>query len=148
MDPAVVDLYQRIARTDGPDRTALMDELTARVLAAIQRETSGRVDPAIAALIARQPTGDAPDGRAAWDREVGALIGAVERRPDGLAPTADATGPVPFTGSIRLADGRLEIGWLTLGRASTGLPLLAAWLTDRGCGELTIRLTDADAVGA
>lgn len=147
-DPEILDLFQRIAAADEDQRQALMDELSKRILVRIERETNGRVDPEIAALLARQPMTTDPDEAAELERAIGTRIGQVELRPNGQGPTADALGPVAYTGSVRVAHGRLEIGWLALARVSTGLPSLAAWLTERGCTDAVVRLTDVDAVRA
>jgi hypothetical protein len=45
-----------------------------------------------------------------------------------------------------LNDGRLEVGWLGFGRVAFGLPLLAGWLTERGCDDLRVGFADFDDV--
>ena len=140
-------LFRRLATAGDSERQQLTDEITRRTATAIQEAAAGRVDPEIVALMARQPTGSDEDAIEAWDREVGARIGQVELRPGGSYPTADAIGPVAYSGTVRVAGGRLEIGYLSLDRVSTGLPLVLAWLTERGCADPTIQLTDVDAVG-
>jgi hypothetical protein len=43
-------------------------------------------------------------------------------------------------------DGGLEIGWLMFGRLAAGLPLLAGYLSERGCSELRVGLVDFEEV--
>ena len=75
---------------------------------------------------------------------LGGAIGTVDLRPDVFFPTADAFGPTVNFGVARFRDGRLDLGSVELGRASTGLPLLVAWLADRGCAGIRVGFSDAE----
>jgi hypothetical protein len=62
-------------------------------------------------------------------------------------PISVLDGPAggPLAGMNR-RDGGLEIGWLMFGRLAAGLPLLAGYLTERGCSELRVGLVDFEEV--
>jgi hypothetical protein len=143
-DPGTLDLIQRIATAGPAERAALMEALNLKIGEAVRAAAQGRVSAEIVDLLAAPPDGTKPDEYDAWERRISERIGAVELRPDAFYPTADASGPTAVVGAVRVRGGRLEIGGLALGRVSTGLPLLLAWLTEQGCGDARIGLTDSE----
>ena len=144
-DPAITALMTRIATASEAERAALLTTLGERIAAGVHQAAAGRVSPEILELMDRQPRG--ADDLAAldsWQREVGERIGTVALRPGGGAPTADAAGTLALFGTARVHDGRLEVGSLALGRVTTGLPLVLAWLDEAGCRDQRLGFTDGN----
>jgi hypothetical protein len=87
----------------------------------------------------------------AWTAALATLVARSIRRssgPYGDAPAPDDHARLTTSGTLRLRDGRLEMGWLTFGRLAAGLPSLAGYLTANGCQDIRIALVDFDAVRA
>lgn len=144
-EPATLAIMTRIATASDAERPALLAALGERIQAGVKAAAAGRVSPEILDLMARQPRGgDDVDALVSWQREVGERIGTVELRPGTGAPTADAFGSVAIFGTVRVRAGRLEVGSLALGRVTTGLPLVLAWLAENGCVDQRIGLADGD----
>jgi hypothetical protein len=144
-EPASLAIMTRIASASDAERPALLAALGQRIDAGVKAAAAGRVSQEVLELMARQPRGgDDVDALVAWQREVGERIGTVELRPGTGSPTADAFGPVAIFGTARVREGRFEVGSLALGRVTTGLPLVLAWLTDHGCLDQRIGLADGD----
>jgi hypothetical protein len=70
----------------------------------------------------------------------------METNPHGDQPAPDDYARLLTTGTLRIQDGRLEMGWLTFGRLAAGLPSLVGHLTGSGCADIRIGLVDFDAV--
>jgi len=144
-DPAITALMTRIVTASEAERAALLATLGERIAAGVHQAAAGHVSPDILELMDRQPRGaDDLAALESWQREVGERIGTVELRPGGGAPTADAAATLALFGTARLRDGRLEVGSLALGRVTTGLPLVIAWLDEAGCRDQRLGFTDGD----
>ncbi len=143
-DPALRELILRMATATEAERQALLEAIAKRTKEGVGAAAAGRVSDEVLQLMGRQP--DLADVKAfdAWNREVAERIGTVDLRPDVSFPTADAFGPTAVFGAARFRDGRLDLGSFEFGRASTGLPLLLAWLTERGCTDPRIGLADSE----
>jgi hypothetical protein len=143
-DPALRALLLRMATAGEAERRDLLEAIAKRTRDQVHAVAAGRVSDAVLQLMERQPDGTEPGAFDAWNREVGQMIGTVDLRPDVSFPTADAYGPVANYGTARFRDGRLDLGTVAFGRASTGLPLLVAWLDERGCRGIRVGFADSE----
>jgi Zn-dependent protease len=72
--------------------------------------------------------------RAALLRKVAALLGEVRYEGDKPAPGAEALGAA--TGLVSLHGMIIELSWVQMHDAVTGLPALAGWLCEQQCGGI------------
>ncbi len=146
-DPVAIDLIRRLATAASDERQRLTDELTDHLRQRMNQLPPGDVAPEVLALLQAEPSVTDRTGHVAWLHRLGALLGQLPLAVDAVWPKPDVVGPLPQSGSVHVAsDGRLEVGWLGLVRTSTGLPLLLAWLSEKDCGDVRIRLVDFDNV--
>lgn len=147
-DPKIGEFADRLMTADESDRDAVMAEMHAYLAERGLEKLEGEVDPVtIALLVGRSGESDA-ETRAAWSAEVGARMGGLELEETeyGPAPRAEDHARLALTGSVRFAEARIEIGWLTFGRAAAGLPLLAGYLTEHGCDDIRVGIVDFEEV--
>ncbi|HSL32132.1 MAG TPA: hypothetical protein VK871_00705 [Candidatus Limnocylindrales bacterium] len=147
-DPKLVDLASRLATAQGEERQAIMDEFSGRLAQRGLEELEGEFDPGVLALLIDGWAETDTEARARWAAEVGSRMGSLplETTDFGPRPSVADYERLALTGSLRVRDGGLEIGWLMFGRLAAGLPLLAGYLTERGCSELRVGLVDYEEV--
>jgi hypothetical protein len=147
-DPKLVELANRLVTAQGEDRQAILDEFSGRLAQRGLEEIEGELDPGVLALLIDGWAETDLNARGRWAAEVGGRMGGLPLETTELGPrpsTADSER-LALTGSLRVRDGVLEIGWLTFGRLAAGLPLLAGYLTERGCSDVRIGLVDFEEV--
>ena len=147
-DPRYLEFAERLQSADEAEIEATMREFAAWVAEESLAEMEGELDPEVLALLVSGSGETDMDERARWAVEVGRRMGQLplEATEWGERPTTDDYERTANVGALRLNDGRLEVGWLGFGRAAFGLPLLAGWLTDRGCDDLRVGFADFDDV--
>jgi hypothetical protein len=144
------ELAQRIADAPEEDHTAAIKEFADYLRERGLELINGEVDPEVLALILDTPALSDSASLQAWARTLGEGMGRlpVESGPYGDEPEPDDHARLLISGTMRLQDGRLEMGWLTFGRLAAGLPSLAGYLTAKGCHDIRIGLVDFDEVRA
>lgn len=149
-DRRLQELAQRLAGATPEDYAAALEEFSMYVRERGLELMNGEVDPEVLALLLDTSALTDPAARPAWARDVGERMGRlpVESIPSGEQPAPDDFARLATSGTVRLNDGRLEMGWLSFGRMAAGLPSLAGYLTDRSCGDVRIGLVDFDEVRA
>ncbi len=149
-DRRLQELAQRLAGATPEEYAAALEEFSAYVRERGLELMDGEVDPEVLALLLDTNALSDPAARLAWARDVGERMGRlpVESSQYGEQPAADDNATLATSGTVRLHEGRLEIGWLSFGRMAAGLPSLAGYLTARGCGDIRIGLVDFDEVRA
>lgn len=147
-DPELVDLASRLATAQGEERKAIMDEFSDRLAQRGLEEIEGEFDPGVLAMLIDGWPETETDARARWAAEVGSRMGrlSLESTEFGLRPSMADYERLALTGSLRVRDGGLEIGWLMFGRLAAGLPLLAGYFNDRGCIDIRVGLVDFEEV--
>jgi hypothetical protein len=147
-DPRIVEFADRLITADEADRAAVMAEMQAYLQERGLEKLEGRVDPVTIALLVDGSTKTDGEARAAWSAEVGARMGSLEleHTERGPAPRRADYERLAVTGTLRFEAGRIEIGWLMFGRAAFGLPLLAGYLTERGCDDIRAGIVDFEEV--
>lgn len=148
-DAQVREFANRLIDAKAEDRARITEEFGAYVAKRGVELIDGPVDPEVLALLLESANTDttAAKGRDA-KRELATRLGSlpVTKTDYGDQPAPDDYARLGITGSIRIHDGRLEIGWLAFGRMAAGLPSLAGYLTAQGCTDLRLGLVDFDAV--
>ena len=149
-DQHLQELARRIADAPQEDHAAAIAEFGEYVRQRGLELMNGEVDPEVLALILDTKAQSDSASRQAWTRTLGELMGRlpVESGPYGDEPAPDDHARLTTSGTMRLHDGRLEMGWLTFGRLAAGLPSLAGYLTANGCQDIRIGLVDFDEVRA
>lgn len=147
-DPKLVDLASRLVTAQGEEREAIMNEFSGRLAQRGLEELEGELDLGVLAMLVDGWAETDTEARARWAAEVGSRMGQLplETTEFGPRPSTADNERLALTGSLRVRDGGLEIGWLMFGRVATGLPLLAWYLTERGCSELRVGLVDFEEV--
>jgi hypothetical protein len=147
-DQHLQELARRIADAPQEDHAAAIAEFGEYVRKRGLELMNGEVDPEVLALILDTKAQSDSASRQAWTRALGELMGRlpVESGPYGDEPSPDDHARLTTSGTMRLHDGRLEMGWLTFGRLAAGLPSLAGYLTANGCQDTRIGLVDFDEV--
>ncbi len=149
-DRRLQELAQRLAGATPEEHAAVLEEFSAYVRERGLELMNGEVDPEALALLLDTSALSDPAARLAWARDLGERMGPlpVESSASGEQPAPDDFARLATSGTVRLNDERLEMGWLTFGRMAAGLPSLAGYLTARGCGDIRIGLVDFDEVRA
>ncbi|HEU4921269.1 MAG TPA: hypothetical protein VFT20_16130 [Candidatus Limnocylindrales bacterium] len=147
-DPRYLEFAERLQSADEAEIEATMREFAAWVAEEGLAEMEGELDPEVLALLVSGSGETDMDERARWAVDVGRRMGQLplEATEWGERPTTDDYERTANVGALRLNDGRLEVGWLGFGRVAFGLPLLAGWLTERGCDDLRVGFADFDDV--
>jgi hypothetical protein len=148
-DAMVRDYANRLIDAKAEDRARITEELQAYIAKHGVELIDGPVDPEVLALLLGSANTDTTAAkRDETKRELTRRLGSlpVTETDYGDHPAPDDYARLATTGSVRIHDGRLEIGWLAFGRMAAGLPSLAGYLTDEGCADLRVGLVDFDAV--
>jgi hypothetical protein len=149
-DPAMVDLAMKIANATGEDeRAAAMQAFQKAIVERGQAKVEGELDPETMALLLagpELPNDDATDAK--WRRDLGERMGRlpVVATKFGDLPAWDDQQREVWSANARIVGDRLELGYLSFGRAAAGLPYLAAYLTDHGCDDIRLKLIDYDTI--
>ena len=144
-DPELVGLLMRIASAPVSEREAITNEYIQRVAAAAASAAPGSMNPIVLEAFLH-PTLDA-NGHQSTEQlhAAGTVLGQLPlSRGGGDYPSADDVASVAWVGATRVGTDRLEVGQLTLERASAGVPQLLAYLADHGCRDVRLHLADAD----
>ena len=147
-DRRLQELAQRLAGATPEEYAAILEEFHAYLRERGLELMNGEVDPEVLALLLDTNALSDPAARQAWARDLGERMGRLplESGPYGEQPAPDDYARLATSGTVRLHDGRLEMGWLSFGRLAAGLPSLAGYLTARGCADIRIGLVDFDEV--
>jgi hypothetical protein len=148
-DPKIYELAQRFASAGSTaDREAALKEFEQYIVQRGLENVEGQLDPAVMALIIDQPDGSDTEVHDAWLRDISERMGGL--------PMVQSVGAdhlssadydqVAWTGSLRVNNGRLDLGWLSFGRFSAAMPKLAAYLTEHGCDDIKLATVDFDTV--
>jgi hypothetical protein len=137
-----------LAAGSDEERLRVSEEIGVRMRERGLALMDGEVDPGVLALILDVGMSTDIDAIRTWSVKVGSTMGPLPlvETEHGLAPTPDDYANLVHTGSLRVGDGRLDIGWLGFGRFGIAMPRLAGYLTDRGCTDLRVGLVDFDTV--
>jgi hypothetical protein len=147
-DRRLQELARRLAGATQEEYATALQEFNAYLRERGLELINGEVDPEVLARLLDTNALSDPAVRQAWARDLGERMGRlpVEASSYGEQPLPDDYARLATSGTVRLQDGRLEMGWLSFGRLAAGLPSLAGYLTARGCGDIRIGLVDFDQV--
>jgi hypothetical protein len=145
-DPWMIDYADRFLAADSEaEYAALNAEIQAHVRDLEFPGIEGEVHPEVAALLASTPSGTDPAATTEWQLELSRLMGPLPTSGGGEPSWLDQR-QVAYIASTRAVDDRVETGWVTFNRFELGFTGLLAYLEQRGCEEVRVRLTDYDEV--
>lgn len=146
-DPVFAELGQRyLDATSAAERAALTDELARRVREGGDDVLASDVHAGVAALLAAAPRDVDPDASTAWGLGLGRFLGPLPRSDPEAPPTWFEQRWGALVGSVQSAGTEVRIGWMMFNRFALGFHQLLAYLEDRGCADVRVRLTDFDEV--
>lgn len=147
-DGRLEDYAVRILNGTAEERATAQQEFEAYLRERGAELIEGEVDVEVLALLLDPKAQTDAASRQAWAGALGERIGRLpmETSPHGDLPAPDDYARLLTTGTLRIQDGRLEMGWLTFGRLAAGLPSLVGHLTGTGCADIRMGLVDFDAV--
>ncbi len=151
-DPEFHRIVERMDDSlDDPEEfSRISHELTAWIAARSATLVEGPVDATVLALLATEQHDPLSDDYRTWILAIGEPIGqlplhATEQGYRFPTPASYATSIVG--GTARLDGDRLELGWLSFGRFSSGGLQMLAYLGDAGCTDVRYSIVDYDALG-
>lgn len=146
-DPVFAELGQRyLDATSAAERAALTDELARRVREGGDDVLASDVHAGVAALLAAAPRDGDPEASMAWGLGLGRFLGPLPRSDLDAPPTWFEQRSSGGVGSVQAVGTEVRVGWMTFNRFALGFHQLLAYLADRDCADMRIRLTDFDEV--
>lgn len=145
-DPWMADYADRFLEAgSAAEYAALNAELEAHISGLPGRGIEGAVHPEVIALLVGVPMGSDPGAHAEWQRQLSRYMGPLTSE-QAEEPTWLAQRQTTTLSGSRAVDDRVELGWIFFNRFELGFTGLLAYLEERNCDEVLVRLMDWDDV--
>lgn len=145
-DSYLSDWGQRFASAEtAAERLALQDELNEHVRRR-RPDLDGTVHPGVMALLASRSDDGGAEGYLEWGLALGRLMGQGPITEGSEQPTWFDQRHGGSIGSVRAVERSVEIGWASFNTFAIGGLGLFAYLDERGCDDVRVRVMDFDDV--